>query len=167
MPPKVTVKSTFDFKLMARRAPKITALGINGVADILRDDMKGGVARGQDIRGGKLEPLEPSTVRSKRRKGSPTARKPLLDTGRMIGAGAQRGRTGIFVKIRANAKRLSAMITVPQNRQLIGTVHNEGDGQPMRRFFYIIGIDKVTRPRAKMDKVLNLTTQKIARSARK
>jgi len=164
----IKVRKTFDFALMAKRAPQFTANAINDISDILRDDMKSGVARRETISGAKMEPLKSSTVRGKRLKGSATPRIPLLDTGRMVGAGAERGRTGIFVSQRAKKGNLRARITVPQNRQLIGIVHNEGEGDnPKRRFFYIMGVDRIKRPRAKLDIVLKNTTAKIARSAHK
>jgi len=164
----VTVKASYDFNLMLKRTPKLMANMINDVADILRDDMKLGAQRGEDIRGKKFVDLQPLTVRAKRRKGSATAKLPLFDTGRMIGLGSARGTTGIWVKKRAKPKSLSAIITLPRNRQVAGRVHNEGLGpQPQRRFFYEIGKDNLKRPRPKIDKTLRNTSVKIARSAHK
>ena len=163
----IKIRKTFDFALMEKRAPQIVATAINNIAEVLVLDMKGGVARRQDISGSKMTPLKSSTIRGKRRKGSATPTFPLLDTGRMVGRGVQQ-RQGVFIQTRAKKTRIRAVITVPKDRQLIGIVHNEGEGDnPKRRFFYIMGVDKLTRPGRKIDGVLENASVKIAKSAHK
>lgn len=164
----VTVKASFDFRLMTKRAPKLMVDAFNDISDILRDDMKQGAARGEDINGRKFEPLQPETIIAKRRTGSPTPTKPLFNKGRMIGAGASRGSTGIYVKVRAKVGAIKTEITLPRDRQVPGVAHNEGLGNnPARRFFYVIGRDNLRRPQPKINRILRDTTRKIAKSAHK
>ena len=143
-------KKEFDFN----NIPKVHNL-VNRVAQIIVGDVKGGVAKGLDIKDKKFKPLKPATIKAKQRSGSSTPNKPLLDTHRMVGKDAKGGSargmdftggTGIYIKPHATRGKHRATIRIPADRQYIGGIHNEGLGDmPKREWF---GISKRAEKRA-------------------
>ena len=136
---------------------------INDVGGLLVKDMTDGVKRGVDVTNSPFVPLDPKTVASKKRKGSKTPPKPLLDTHRMSGS-----KGGYFVKKRATATSLTARVTVAQNRQSVARIHNDGDGLPQRKHFIVP--DRAGDLR-RVDKRMNLIIRrgaiKMSRAGRK
>ena len=135
------IREEFDFN----NIPKIHQL-VNNVAGMIIVDIKQSVAKGVDLNGSKFKALKPSTIRAKRKKGSSTPQKPLMDTHRMVGRGGVGGSqtgmdftggTGIYLKgaTRGNNK---ANIRISADREDIARIHNEGEGDmPKREWFGI------------------------------
>lgn len=125
------VKHQFDFD----NIPKVHNL-INRVAEIIVQDVKQGVAKGKDLSNVPFEKLNPKTIRAKRRSGSSTPKKPLMDTHKMVGRGGGTG--GVYVSDKATAMKHSATIKMPKDREEIGIYHNEGSGNlPVREWWGI------------------------------
>ena len=90
---------------------------INLMADSIVADHKKRGKLGVGIKGRKLKKLRPSTIHSKRAKGSSRPRTPLYDTGTMV---------DVSVVNRATKTNQRARIVPPKSRQDIGTYHQNG-----------------------------------------
>lgn len=109
---------------------------LNKFGDIIKSDIKDKVSKGVDIEGRRFQPLKARTVQAKKRKGSSTPNKPLLDTGLMAGKGKgpytpKGGRA-------TKAKQIEEVI-MPKKRQVAGVWHNIGGstaGQPPQRAWF-------------------------------
>jgi len=113
---------------------------LNRAAGTIVKDIKNKVASGQSVSGGTLKPLKPATIKAKRKKGSPRPNVALYDTGRMAGSGSKKGvgGRGVFLSDPATKQNQTATISTAQDRQDIGTYHNEGAGNlPKREWFGI------------------------------
>ena len=100
---------------------------INDIADATVLDIIRGLETSKDIHGNPFQALEPATVRSKRRSGSPTPKFPLLDKHKM---------KKVYVKKRATNMNLQATISInKRERGVASIVHNEGLGIVQREWF--------------------------------
>lgn len=109
----------------------------NRSAEVVKQEIGAHLDRKQSITGGRLEPLEGSTVRAKRRKGSTTARFPLIDTGTM---------RNVVITKQATASDPTARIEPPKSRAKIAVFHQDGLGEnPEREWF---GVSKNADRRA-------------------
>tara|TARA_X000001382_G_scaffold79931_1_gene56174 strand:- start:213 stop:740 length:528 start_codon:yes stop_codon:yes gene_type:complete len=90
---------------------------INLMADSVVADHKKRGKYGIGLNGKKLKKLRPSTVHSKRAKGSSKPRTPLYDTGTMV---------DVSVVNRASRDSQKARIKPPKSRQDIGGYHQNG-----------------------------------------
>ncbi len=99
----------------------------NRSAEVVKQEIGAHLDRKQSIKGGRLEPLEGATVRAKRRKGSATARHPLIDTGTM---------RNVVITKQATASSPIAIIEPPKSRAEIAVFHQDGLGDnPEREWF--------------------------------
>lgn len=108
---KMEVKKNFDIGKMVRAIPKETANLLNDIADATIMDIRKGVEEGKDIHGKRFKKLKKSTIASKKAAGYPHPKRALQATNLMVGVGKQGGRRGIYVKTRATAQKLLAVVT--------------------------------------------------------
>lgn len=108
---EITVKKNFDVGKMIRAIPNETAILLNDIADAAIMDMRKGVKEHIDLNNVRFKKLARSTVESKRKAGYHPPDRPLHASGKMVGVGARGTRRGIYVKIRATAKKLLSVIT--------------------------------------------------------
>ena len=128
---------------------------LNDFADTSVTHIKAETKKGKDIDGRKFTKLRSSTAKLKRKKGSKTPTKPLMDTDRM--------RDGIYRNKTATKLSLESQIKVPNDRQKVASYHLEGSGSlPVRKFF---GVGK--KLEKKLNKYLGLHLSKIIAIHRK
>tara|TARA_Y100000401_G_scaffold117578_1_gene127327 strand:+ start:5742 stop:6179 length:438 start_codon:yes stop_codon:yes gene_type:complete len=124
---------------------------VNDIADATVQDIISGIENSTDINNRPFKRLKPATIKAKKRKGSKTPTKPLLDEGKM---------KNVYVKKRATQSSKRATISVNQrDRAVPSIVHNEGlDPMPKREWF---GYSK------RMDKKANIIAKEHIRNALK
>ena len=122
---------------------------LNDFADTSVTHIKAETRAGRDIKGSKFTRLRISTAKGKKKRGSSTPTKPLLDTGRMVDR-IKRNKT-------ANKLSLESEIKVSNDRQEVASYHLEGSGSlPVRKFF---GIGK--KLEGKFNKLIKLRIKKL------
>lgn len=101
---------------------------INDIADATVQDIQDGLQQGVDVSGAKFKRLKASTVKRKKRTGSATPSKPLMDKHKM---------KNVYVKKKATDNNLRAEISInKRDRAVPSIVHNEGVGNmPKREWF--------------------------------
>ena len=101
---------------------------INDIADATVQDIQDGLNQGVDVNGAKFKRLKPATVKRKKKTGSATPSKPLLDKHKM---------KNVYVKTKATDGSLWAEIAInKRDRAVPSIVHNEGiGGMPKREWF--------------------------------
>ena len=128
---------------------------LNDFADTSVAHIKAQTKAGKDIDGRKFTKLRSSTAKLKRKKGSKTPTKPLMDTDRM--------RDGIYRNKTATKLSLESQIKVPNDRQKVASYHLEGSGSlPVRKFF---GVGK--KLESKINKLIKLRIKKLIAVKRK
>lgn len=158
-------RATYSFGKMGKALPKHLAVTINDVAALLVLDMTQGVRRGVDVTNSPFVPLDPRTIDAKKKSGSRTPSKPLLDTGRMSGS-----KGGYFVQTKATAKSLTATVTTAKDRKgVIGVTHNEGGKNiPQRKHFIVPGRSgDLKRTAKRMNLIIRRGAVRMVRSAKK
>ena len=156
---EITAKKNFDLGKMVRAIPKETATLLNDIADAAIMDIREGVDKSVDISGIGFKGLKKATIKAKERRGYPHPQKPLLASGKMVGVGAGGSRRGIYVKSRATAKKLLAIVTTAAATPW-AVYHQKGDPpQPQREWF---GISK--RMPKKVDKLIKAAEGRIVRA---
>lgn len=90
---------------------------INESAHVVILDIAHGIRKRRNIEGGTIQRLKPSTVHSKREKGSRSPSIPLVDTGEM---------TKLPPLIKATASRLKAIIRTGKRRKKVAGYHQFG-----------------------------------------
>ena len=123
----MSVRVNFSLAEMARATPKLMAQLLNDVGALVITDTIKGAQRGVDQSNRPFKPLKATTIAQKRKKGSPKPSRALWDTGRMI--------EGMFLKKKATASRLRALVALAMDRVKIGGFHQAGDGNPKRVWF--------------------------------
>ena len=151
----MSVKVNFSLAKMAKDTPKLMAQLLNDVGALVITDTIKGAQKGVDQSNRQFVPLKPKTITQKRRKGSPKPTRALWDTGRMI--------EGMFMKKRATASKLRALVTLAQDRVKIGGFHQGGDGVPSRVWFPKKATPRISRA---MLPLLRSVGAKIARSVK-
>ena len=160
------IREEFDFN----NIPKIHQL-VNNVAGMIIVDIKQSVAKGVDLNGSKFKALKPSTIRAKRKKGSSTPQKPLMDTHRMVGRGGAGGSqtgmdftggTGIYLKgaTRGNNK---ANIRISADREDIARIHNEGEGDMPKREWFGVSKRAIKKLRTVVDQWIKINLYMIGK----
>ena len=130
--------------------PKIADI-LNDIAEIVSGQIKEDVDKGVGVKG-KLKALKASTIKAKRKRGSRNARKPLIDTGKMVNVEITKTATG---------KSLMSEIDVVRSMREIAEYHNTGAGHLPKRLWFGIGKKSVSRVnkvlRAKVRKAIKIS----------
>jgi hypothetical protein len=136
---------------------------LNLAAQIIIKDITGRVDKGVDLSNSALKPLKSTTIKAKRRKGSPRPETPLYDTGRMAGRGSKKGigGRGLYITDRATKAKQQVTLSTARDRREIGNYHNEGAGRlPKREWF---GISKDAEN--SIDKMVEMRIERMLESA--
>ena len=123
---------------------------LNDIADTVVGQIKTDVKKGKDIHGQPFEPLKRLTIKAKKKKGSKTPNKPLMDTGLM---------RKIFRSKSASASNLESIVDVAKKRNKVAEYHNFGKGNLPERVWFGIG-DKTKR---RLNKMIRAKIKKIVR----
>lgn len=152
----IKIKKNFDIGKMVRAIPRETAVLLNDIADAAILDIHEGVDKSVDVRGKRFKGLKKPTIASKIKAGYPYPMKPLYASGKMVGVGIKGTRRGVYVKSRATARRLKAIIITAAATPW-AVYHQKGDPpQPQREWF---GISK--RMTRKVGRLIALAEKRI------
>ena len=125
---------------------------LNMAADIIVKDIESGIEHGRDINGTSFKKLKPSTIHSKRHRGSSTPRIALSDKEIMKKVYVPSGK-------RATKSKQRVEIIPPKKRADIGVFHQQGGAKlPKREWF---GISKTAESR-----VMKMTELRIEKEIR-
>ena len=143
---KAFIKHRKKIKL---RNNKIAQL-LNDLADITVGTIKSDTKKGKDIEGNPFKRLKQSTINAKRKKGSKTPTKPLMDTGLM---------RKVFRSKTASASDLASRDDVAKKRSEIAVFHNDGGSRIPQREWFGIG----DKSKKRMNKMIKAKIKQIVR----
>ncbi len=123
---------------------------LNDIADAFVGQTKSNLKKKKDIHGVSFAPLEDSTIRAKKKKGSSFPRTPLIDTGAM---------RKIYRSKTASASSLESKVTVAEKRKEVAEFHNEGGGNLPQREWFGIG----TKLERRLNKMIRAKIKSIVR----
>jgi hypothetical protein len=145
------VESDFYVEITAEYAPKIEGLDMpdylmKSLAEQVARKAKERIRRSQDLRGGNMQKLKPSTIRKKRKTASspPMVTRPLWNTGTMFGA----------ISAWRIAKGVWAAGIKPEGfprRDLLGIIHQQEGASRLRVRRMFLGIPTQLANKLKSD----------------